>query len=31
MVSPMNPDLVRLSKLLSLVWRHEPERIGIVL
>src|SRR5688500_1047961 len=27
----MNPDLVRLSKFLSLVLRHEPERIGITL
>jgi putative RNA 2'-phosphotransferase len=27
----MNPDLVRLSKFLSLVLRHEPERIGISL
>lgn len=27
----MSPDLVRLSKFLSLVLRHEPERIGIVL
>jgi putative RNA 2'-phosphotransferase len=25
----MSPDLVRLSKFLSLVLRHEPERIGI--
>ncbi len=27
----MTPDLVRLSKFLSLVLRHEPERIGISL
>ena len=27
----MSPDLVRLSKFLSLVLRHEPERIGISL
>ena len=27
----MSPDLVRLSKFLSLVLRHEPQRIGITL
>jgi putative RNA 2'-phosphotransferase len=31
MKSEMNPDLVRVSKFLSLVLRHQPEKIGITL
>ena len=31
MIPRMDPQLVRLSKFLSLVLRHEPEKIGIIL